>query len=61
MSGWSLLCTRLHGVACLHFLKPGDFADISIFQGIALCSKCRVAECLCKGLHKRVEKVKVQG
>jgi hypothetical protein len=39
-----------------HFLKPGDFANISISKVLL-----NAAECLSKGLHTRSEMVKVQG
>jgi len=43
-----------------HFLKPGDFAVISISKGLHFVLKCRAAVCLGKGLHNRLEIVKAQ-
>jgi hypothetical protein len=43
-----------------HFLKPGDFAVISISKRLHFIVKCRAAVCLGKGLYNRLEIVEAQ-
>jgi len=40
-----------------NFFTSGDFADISVSKVSALCSNCGAAECLCKGLQKKIRNV----
>jgi hypothetical protein len=41
-----------------YVLTPGDLADICQ-QGTAHCPKCGAAECLSKGLHKKLQMAQV--
>jgi hypothetical protein len=52
VSGGNQLCTRLHGVACHHILKAGDFVDISMSKVLYCVQSAGCKMCMQRVVQK---------